>query len=68
MADALHESGILQHVQVFGDRVARDPPAAGQLRDLQRRAVAQVGDETEPRRVAEGGEDVGRQYWKATLR
>jgi hypothetical protein len=53
----LDDARLLHNVQVLRHGLARDWQTAAQLRDGLRSTVAETCDETEPRAVAQGGED-----------
>ena len=51
--DGTDQAGFLQYAKMLGDALARLAEPLGQLRDRARPAVAQPGDQAQPRRVAE---------------
>jgi len=51
------DSRPLQHAQVLGDGLARETRAVGELRDRMRLPIAELGEQRQPRLVAEGGEN-----------
>jgi hypothetical protein len=56
-AAAAHQSGALKGAQVLRDGLTRDLRTLSQAYDRQRAAIAQSGDYSQPRCIAERGEN-----------